>query len=157
MFKVYLFMLKICLHMLKYICIYVENMFAFFQSIFAYMLKICLSASLVYTSASGQYCAKRSQIKMLQFPFYIFHKILAYHTYKFLDSEFKLYFEGWSEPGVDSQLEGPNAHRLKCWHLLNKIYSIIDLWQGFSLWCHFRPKDLRISKWSKVIKKVLYT
>ena len=27
MFKVYLFMLKICLHMLKYICIYVENMF----------------------------------------------------------------------------------------------------------------------------------
>ena len=99
-------MLKVYLHICwkyvcicsKYICIYIWNIFAclkyickkcwkyiciYVESIFAYMLKICLSALLVYTSGSRQYCAERSEIKMLQFPFWIFSKILAriIHTY----------------------------------------------------------------------------
>ena len=53
---------------------YIQNIFAYVQSIFAYMLKICFSASLVYTSGWRQYCAERSQIKMLQFPFWIFYQ-----------------------------------------------------------------------------------
>ena len=53
---------------------YIQNIFAYVQSIFAYILKICFSASLVYTSGWRQYCAERSQIKMLQFPFWIFYQ-----------------------------------------------------------------------------------
>ena len=108
-------MLKVYLHICwkyvcicsKYICIYIWNIFAclkyickkcwkyiciYVESIFAYMLKICLSALLVYTSGSRQYCAERSQIKMLQFPFWIFSKILPYHimyVYIFLLCKFR--------------------------------------------------------------------